>query len=108
MKSVRALGAMALVIAILAAGAAVCPCAEHPSDRGHDCCARGTALRASGHDCCARTDAALGVASSVEGGLALPLAHVVSALPGSALAPHDAIRHAVSPVPTSPPTVLRI
>jgi hypothetical protein len=108
MKSARALGAVALVIAILAAGSAVCPCAEHPSDRGRGCCAQGTTVRAADSDCCARGDAALGVAASLEGAPWLLPVEVVAPAPAFAPAPHDATRRGASPVSVSPPTVLRI
>jgi len=108
MKSARALGTVALMIAILDAGVTVCPCVERPSDRDHGCCAQGTALRAAGSDCCARVDTVLGVAASLEGGPAVLLTDVVAPLPTSAPALHDAARSATFPVSVSPPTVLRI
>jgi hypothetical protein len=108
MKWVRALGAVALMIAVLAATAPVCPCTEHPAGRDHGCCAQGTALRAAGSDCCARVDAAVGAAAAVESGPALPLTDVVAALMPSAPAPRDATRRDASPFSVSPPTILRI
>ena len=108
MKSARALGTVALMIAVLAAGVAVCPCAERPSDRDHGCCTPGTAIRAAGSDCCARVDSALGVAASLESGPAVLLTDVVTPLPAPALAPHDAARSATSFFSVSPPPVLRI
>jgi hypothetical protein len=108
MKSARALGTVALMIAVLAAGVAVCPCAERPSDRDHACCAQGTALRAANSDCCARVDTVLGVAASLEGGPAVLMTDVVALLPASAPALHDVARSAASPFSASPPTVLRI
>jgi hypothetical protein len=107
MKSARAMGTVALMIAILAGGVVVCPCAEQPSDRDHGCCAEGTALRAAGSDCCSG-DAALGFATSVEGGPALLLTGVVAPQPAPAPASHDAARRAASSFSVSPPTVLRI
>ena len=108
MKLARSLGAVALVIALLAAGVAVCPCAEQPSNRDHGCCAQGTALRAAGSDCCARGDAALGVAPSADGALVLLQASIPVPLPVPAPAPRDAFRRGASLVPASPPTILRI
>ena len=109
MNGARALGIVALVIAVLAAGVVVCPCARHAADRGHDCCGQQeTALRAAGSDCCARPDAAIGVAASMESGPAVVLIEAVDPLAAPTLASYDATRHAASLVLFSPPTVLRI
>jgi hypothetical protein len=108
MKSAGALGMVALMIAVLAAGVVVCPCAGQPSDRDHGCCAQGAAFRAAGSDCCAQLDASPGVAASVEAGPAVLVTDVVAPLPAPAPAPESAARSTTFAFSVSPPTVLRI